>query len=115
MPSAIYGSVFAWRKSIPAFCWSRRYALLPTPFSPQCIFSPYEWRYEFPDESVPAGETVTTYLRKLVERGLRWRYAGGLPPWRFADPVACGKMHPGVDESGMGARQDSVEDAFGED
>ncbi|HLK71413.1 MAG TPA: PHP domain-containing protein, partial [Steroidobacteraceae bacterium] len=45
----------------------------------RCAFSLDELRYEYPDEIVPAGETVTTYLRKLVERGLQWRYGHAVP------------------------------------
>jgi error-prone DNA polymerase len=46
----------------------------------RCTFSLDELRYEYPDEIVPPGETVTTYLRTLVERGLQWRYPDGAPP-----------------------------------
>jgi error-prone DNA polymerase len=41
----------------------------------RCRFSLDELRYEYPDEIVPAGETATSWLRKLVERGLAERYA----------------------------------------
>ena len=37
-------------------------------------FSLDELRYEYPDEIVPPGETATSWLRKLVERGLAQRY-----------------------------------------
>ena len=40
----------------------------------RCRFSLDELRYEYPEEIVPPGETATTWLRKLVERGLAERY-----------------------------------------
>ena len=41
----------------------------------RCDFSLKELRYEYPQEIVPDGETPARYLRRLVEEGLRWRYA----------------------------------------
>jgi len=43
----------------------------------RCRFSLDELRYEYPEEIVPPGETATTWLRKLVERGLAERYEWG--------------------------------------
>jgi error-prone DNA polymerase len=40
-------------------------------------FSLAELRYEYPYELIPAGETPTTYLRTLTERGCRWRWPEG--------------------------------------
>jgi error-prone DNA polymerase len=40
----------------------------------RCHFSLDELRYEYPEEIVPPGETATSWLRKLVERGLARRY-----------------------------------------
>jgi DNA polymerase III alpha subunit len=40
----------------------------------QCCFQLDELRYEYPAELVPDGETPATWLRRLVEDGLRWRY-----------------------------------------
>lgn len=40
----------------------------------RCRFRLDELRYEYPAELVPAGETPTSWLRRLVEDGLRWRY-----------------------------------------
>ena len=40
----------------------------------RCTFSLDELRYEYPEELVPAGETAGTWLRRLVEGGLAWRY-----------------------------------------
>ena len=40
----------------------------------RCRFALDELRYEYPDEIVPPGETATSWLRKLVERGLAQRY-----------------------------------------
>ncbi len=42
-------------------------------------FSLMELRYEYPNELVPAGETATSYLRTLTERGCRWRWPEGEP------------------------------------
>src|SRR5690348_5868269 len=39
-----------------------------------CRFSLDELRYEYPEEIVPPSETATSWLRKLVERGLAERY-----------------------------------------
>jgi error-prone DNA polymerase len=47
-----------------------------------CTFSLDELRYEYPEEIVPAGETPTSWLRKLVEEGLRWRFGAAPPPVR---------------------------------
>ncbi|HEX6795571.1 MAG TPA: error-prone DNA polymerase [Casimicrobiaceae bacterium] len=41
----------------------------------RCRFSLDELRYEYPEEIVPPGENATSWLRKLVERGLAERYA----------------------------------------
>ena len=40
----------------------------------RCTFSLGELRYEYPAELVPAGETPASWLRRLVEGGLAWRY-----------------------------------------
>ncbi|MDX9885411.1 error-prone DNA polymerase [Thauera sp.] len=40
----------------------------------RCTFSLDELRYEYPAELVPAGETPTSWLRRLLEGGLAWRY-----------------------------------------
>jgi error-prone DNA polymerase len=40
----------------------------------RCRFALDELRYEYPDEIVPPDETATSWLRKLVERGLAQRY-----------------------------------------
>ncbi|MHB8495953.1 MAG: error-prone DNA polymerase, partial [Casimicrobiaceae bacterium] len=40
----------------------------------RCHFSLDELRYEYPQEIVPAGETASAWLRKLVEAGLASRY-----------------------------------------
>jgi error-prone DNA polymerase len=44
-----------------------------------CAFSLSELRYEYPRELVPEGETPATWLRKLVEQGIRFRWPGGVP------------------------------------
>ena len=40
----------------------------------RCRFGVDELRYEYPAELIPAGETSASWLRKLVEDGLAWRY-----------------------------------------
>jgi len=46
----------------------------------RCAFSLDELRYEYPEELVPAGETPASWLRRLVEEGLRWRFPrAGVP------------------------------------
>jgi error-prone DNA polymerase len=44
-----------------------------------CRFSLDELRYEYPEELVPAGETPASWLRKLTETGLEWRFPQGVP------------------------------------
>src|SRR5262245_13319233 len=46
----------------------------------RCHFSLDELRYEYPAELVPGGHTPATWLRKLTEDGLRWRFPAGVPP-----------------------------------
>ena len=43
----------------------------------RCNFSLDELRYEYPEEVVPAGETHASYLRRMVEEGMRVRYPDG--------------------------------------
>src|SRR5262245_16920911 len=45
----------------------------------RCAFSLDELRYEYPEELVPAGETPASWLRRLTEDGLAWRFPGGVP------------------------------------
>jgi error-prone DNA polymerase len=44
----------------------------------RCSFSLDELRYEYPEELVPPGETPATWLRHLVEEGLKKRFPGDL-------------------------------------
>src|SRR6266699_1818118 len=44
----------------------------------RCRFSLDELRYEYPEELVPAGETPSSHLRKLTEKGLAWRFPNGV-------------------------------------
>ncbi len=46
----------------------------------RCRFSLDELRYEYPSELVPEGHTPASWLRKLTEEGLRWRFPAGVPP-----------------------------------
>ena len=46
----------------------------------RCHFSLDELRYEYPEEIVPPGETPTSHLRTLTERGAQERWPGGVPP-----------------------------------
>ncbi|MCG8433887.1 MAG: error-prone DNA polymerase [Gammaproteobacteria bacterium] len=43
----------------------------------RCRFSLDELRYEYPEEIVPPDLTPTSYLRKLTEKGMRWRWPDG--------------------------------------
>jgi error-prone DNA polymerase len=45
----------------------------------RCRFSLDELRYEYPEELVPEGETPASWLRKLTQDGLRWRFKDGVP------------------------------------
>ncbi len=45
----------------------------------RCTFKLDELRYEYPEEIVPAGETPTSHLRKLTERGCAKRWPAGVP------------------------------------
>ena len=45
-----------------------------------CTFSLSELRYEYPHELVPAGETPTSHLRKLVLAGANHRWPQGVSP-----------------------------------
>ena len=45
----------------------------------RCTFSLDEVRYEYPEEIVPAGQSMTAYLRELTEAGLLVRFPGGTP------------------------------------
>ncbi|MDR0775122.1 MAG: error-prone DNA polymerase [Azonexus sp.] len=46
----------------------------------QCAFSLDELRYEYPEEIVSSGHTLTSWLRHETEAGLRRRYPQGEPP-----------------------------------
>ncbi|MGE5129429.1 MAG: PHP domain-containing protein, partial [Sphingomonadaceae bacterium] len=45
----------------------------------RCHFSLDELRYEYPEELTPADETPTSWLRRLAEQGLFWRFPAGIP------------------------------------
>lgn len=44
-----------------------------------CAFSLAELRYEYPREIVPDGHTPTSWLRRLVEQGVKTRFPAGEP------------------------------------
>jgi error-prone DNA polymerase len=44
----------------------------------RCNFSMDSLRYEYPEELVPPGHTPASWLRKLTEDGLRWRFPEGV-------------------------------------
>ncbi len=44
----------------------------------RCTFSLEELRYTYPHELVPEGHTAASWLRHLVEDGIRWRWPDGL-------------------------------------
>ena len=45
----------------------------------RCDFSLDSLRYEYPAELVPEGETPASWLRRLTQEGLRWRFPAGVP------------------------------------
>jgi error-prone DNA polymerase len=45
-----------------------------------CHFSLDSLRYEYPEELVPAGETPSSWLRRLAAEGFRWRFGHELTP-----------------------------------
>src|SRR6185503_13254751 len=45
----------------------------------RCRFSLDSLKYEYPSELVPQGETPASWLRKLTEAGMRWRFPAGVP------------------------------------
>ena len=45
----------------------------------RCRFSLDTLKYEYPAELVPPGHTPASWLRKLTEDGLRWRFPAGVP------------------------------------
>ncbi|THF58067.1 error-prone DNA polymerase [Pseudothauera rhizosphaerae] len=57
----------------------------------RCAFSLAELRYEYPAELVPPGESAASWLRRLVEGGLAWRYA---PPLGRAAVAEAGTARP---------------------
>jgi error-prone DNA polymerase len=46
----------------------------------RCMFALDELRYEYPEEIVPAGETPTSHLRALTEKGCAKRWPAGASP-----------------------------------
>ncbi len=44
----------------------------------RCTFGLDELRYRYPAEIVPEGHTPASWLRKLTEEGVRWRWPGGV-------------------------------------
>jgi error-prone DNA polymerase len=46
----------------------------------RCTFALDELRYEYPEEIVPAGETPTSHLRALTEKGCAKRWPASVPP-----------------------------------
>lgn len=44
----------------------------------RCTFDLGQLRYQYPHEVVPQAHTPTSWLRQLCERGLRWRWPGGI-------------------------------------
>jgi error-prone DNA polymerase len=45
----------------------------------RCAFSLDSLKYEYPAELVPEGHTPASWLSKLTEDGLRWRFPAGVP------------------------------------
>ncbi|MES2855837.1 MAG: DNA polymerase III subunit alpha, partial [Bdellovibrionota bacterium] len=57
-------------------------------------FSLKELRYKYPQGDIPPGKTAPTFLRELVEKGLRWRYAREIKKAKLEkeDPAFRGKI-----------------------
>ena len=53
----------------------------------RCRFSLDELRYEYPEEIVPAGETPTSYLRRLTEEGFARRFPAAATSTAARDKV----------------------------
>lgn len=51
-----------------------------TELAHSCTFSLAELKYEYPQETVPPGETPASQLRKLTYQGVPVRFKNGLPP-----------------------------------
>ena len=49
-----------------------------------CVFSLDELRYEYPEEIVPAGHTLASYLREQTYEGAQRRYGDTVPPSALA-------------------------------
>ncbi len=47
--------------------------------SQRCHFELDQLKYHYPHELVPPGHDTTSWLRKLVEDGARWRWPDGIP------------------------------------
>ena len=54
----------------------------------RCSFRLDELRYEYPQELVPADESPASWLRRLVEGGLQWRYRACTDATPVAQPAA---------------------------
>lgn len=52
----------------------------------RCTFSLTQLRYRYPGERIPAGETPSSWLRRLAFNGARWRY-GAEVPLKIADQL----------------------------
>jgi error-prone DNA polymerase len=62
-----------------------------------CDFDLASLRYEYPGEIVPPNETAASYLRRLVEDGLRWRFASkAQEPAQPAGARPSGHQAPGT-------------------
>ena len=45
----------------------------------RCTFTLAQLRYQYPNEIVPAGATLSSWLRELTAQGARWRWPHGVP------------------------------------
>ncbi|MDA0236741.1 MAG: error-prone DNA polymerase, partial [Proteobacteria bacterium] len=64
----------------------------------RCRFDLDELRYEYPAELVPADETPTRWLRRLVEGGLAWRYGKAGKERRAAAPATIAAAPPPAED-----------------
>ena len=64
----------------------------------RCRFDLDALRYEYPAELVPADETPASWLRRLVEGGLAWRYGEAGSDRRAAAPAAIAAPPPPAED-----------------
>lgn len=64
-----------------AFLWQDRPDLIEVTreIADRVDFDLSQIRYRYPDSKIPSGMNPTSYMKQLVEQGLRWRFPQGAP------------------------------------